>query len=132
MGFDQAKRVGVIVLTNSSISADDVGLHLIDPAVPLSKPPVARVAKAIDPALLPGYVGAYQLAPEVIIDVTLENGVLWVAATGQPKVRLLAESDSSFFIAEDDIALTFVKEGGVVTQLVLRQPGGQTAARKIR
>ncbi|MFN0181527.1 MAG: serine hydrolase [Gemmatimonadales bacterium] len=132
MGFDRSKQVGVIMLTNSSISADDVGLHLIDPAVPLSKPPVARVAKAIDPALLPLYVGAYQLAPEVIIDVTLENGALWVAATGQPKVRLLAESDSSFFIAEDDIALTFDKEGGVVTQLVLRQPGGQTPAKKIR
>ncbi len=132
MGFDQAKRIGVIVLTNSSISADDVGLHLIDPAIPLSKPPVSRVAKAIDPALLPPYVGTYQLAPEVAITVTLEEGGLFVAATGEPKVRLLAESDSSFFITEDDIGISFVKEGGVVTQLLLLQGGGKTPAKKVR
>ena len=132
MGFDESKRIGVIVLTNSSIGADDVGFHLIDPAVPLSKPPVARVAKSIDPALLPPYVGTYQLAPEINIVVTLEDGVLWAAATGQPKVRLIAESETSFFITEDDIGISFVKEGGVVTQLILRQGGGGSPAKKIR
>ena len=93
---------------------------------------MARVAKSIDPALLPPYVGTYQLAPEINIVVTLEDGVLWAAATGQPKVRLIAESDTSFFITEDDIGISFVKEGGVVTQLILRQGGGGSPAKKIR
>ncbi len=132
MGFDLAKRIGIIVLTNSTISADDVGLHLIDAAIPLSKPPVAKVAKSIDPALLPPYVGTYQLAPEMALTVTLEDGVLFVAATGQPKVKLLAESDSTFFITEDDIGVTFVAEGGTVTHLLLLQGGGKTPAKKIR
>ncbi len=132
MGFDLAKRIGVIVLTNATVSADDVGLHLIDSAIPLSKPPVAKVAKSIDPALLPPYVGTYQLLSEMALTVTLEGGVLFVAATGQPKVKLLAESDSTFFIAEDDIGISFVKEGGVVTHLLLLQGGGKTPAKKVR
>ena len=132
MGFDETKRIGVIVLTNSSISADDIGFHLIDPAVPLSKPPMARVAKEIDPALLPPYVGTYQFAPAVSLTVTLDNGALWIEATGQPKARLFAESDSSFFIAEDDIGISFVKEGAAVTQLIVHQGGGHTPAKKIR
>ena len=132
MGFDEAKRIGVIVLSNSSISVDDVGFHLIDPAVPLSKPPVARVAKSIDGSLLPQFVGTYQYAPDISIAVTLEQGALWIEATGQAKVRLIAESESSFFIAEDDIAISFVKDGGVVTQLVVHQGGGEVPAKKVR
>jgi CubicO group peptidase (beta-lactamase class C family) len=37
-GFDKAKGVGVVVLTNSAISADDIGFHLIDQGIPLSRP----------------------------------------------------------------------------------------------
>ena len=132
MGFDQAKRVGVIVLTNSSVSADDIGLHLIDPAVPLSKPPAPKVAKAIDPALLPPYVGTYQFSPDISIAVTLENGALWIQATGQSKVKLIAESERDFFIVEDDIGVTFVTEAGAVTQLLVRQGGGSTPAKRVR
>ena len=69
---------------------------------------------------------------EIILSPRLEDGALWAAATGQPKVRLIAESDSSFFITEDDIGISFVKEGGVVTRLILRQGGGGSPAKKIR
>ena len=93
---------------------------------------MARVAKAIDPAVLPPYVGTYQLTPDISITVTLETGSLFVAATGQPKVMLLAESERDFFVAEDDIGISFVSEGGTVTQLVVHQGGGHTPAKKIR
>lgn len=132
MGFDRARRIGIVVLSNSAISVDDVGLHLIDPAVPLSKPPVKRVARTIDPAVLPGYVGAYRLSPDMTLTVTLEGGSLWIAPTGQPKVRLLAETEREFFIAEDDIGIRFAVEGGVVTQLFLLQGGRSSPAPRIR
>ncbi|MBX3146189.1 MAG: beta-lactamase family protein [Gemmatimonadales bacterium] len=38
LGFDPARRVGVVILSNSAIGADDVGFHLIDPTFPLSEP----------------------------------------------------------------------------------------------
>ena len=35
IAFDPAKRIGVIVLTNFASGADDIGFHLLDPALPL-------------------------------------------------------------------------------------------------
>jgi len=35
IAFDPAKRNGVIVLTNFASGADDIGFHLLDPALPL-------------------------------------------------------------------------------------------------
>ncbi len=41
IGFDPEKGVGAVVLTNSGYSADDIGMHLINPEVPLTPAPVA-------------------------------------------------------------------------------------------
>lgn len=132
-GFDPVRRVGVVVLSNSSVSVDDVGLHLLDPAVPLTSPPPARKEVAIDPAVLPAYAGTYQLDQDVIITVTVADGALWVEATGQPKARALAESPTSFFFRESPVVIAFVKDAsGTVTELVVRQPGGEAVAKKIR
>ena len=35
IAFDAAKGIGVIVLSNSSSGADDIGFHLLDPNLPL-------------------------------------------------------------------------------------------------
>jgi CubicO group peptidase (beta-lactamase class C family) len=35
IAFDPAKRIGVIVLSNSSAGADDIGFHLLDASLPL-------------------------------------------------------------------------------------------------
>ena len=35
IAFDPTKRIGVIVLCNSSAGADDIGFHLLDPSLPL-------------------------------------------------------------------------------------------------
>ncbi len=36
MGFDPATKVGVVLLTNTAVSADNIGFHLIKPEVPLT------------------------------------------------------------------------------------------------
>ena len=42
VGFDPAKDVGVVVLTNSGHGADDIGFHLVNPASPLAPAPTKR------------------------------------------------------------------------------------------
>ena len=131
LGFDVAKRVGVILLTNSAISADDVAFHLIDSLVPLSKPPTKHAEVAIDASILPRYAGTYQVAPEFALTVTVENGALMVAATGQGKLRAYPESEKDFFVKEVDASITFVMDGGRVTGLVLHQPQGDQTAKRV-
>ena len=131
VGFDVAKRVGVILLTNSAISADDVAFHLIDSLVPLSKPPTKHAEVAIDASILPRYTGTYQVAPEFALTVTVENGALMVAATGQGKLRAYPESEKDFFVKEVDASITFVMDGGRVTGLVLHQPQGDQTAKRV-
>ena len=49
MGFDPVKHIGVVMLTNSAIAADDIGIHLIDQRAPLAGPPAAPKKEATDP-----------------------------------------------------------------------------------
>jgi CubicO group peptidase (beta-lactamase class C family) len=48
IGFSRKKSVGVVLLTNSAASLDDIALHLLDPGIPLETP---RPAGSAPPAL---------------------------------------------------------------------------------
>ena len=128
-GFVAATQTGVVVLTNSTQSADDVGFHLLDPSVPLRE---IRVPLAIDPDILGRYVGRYELAPGYVFDVTAASGQLFAQLTGQPRFRVYPESETAFYYTVVEARLTFELDGsGAVTALVLHQRGVDRRARKL-
>lgn len=87
---------------------------------------------AIDPAILDRYPGRYQLSPGFWIDVTREGEELFVQATGQPKLRILPESETRFFLEEVDAALEFHgAEGGRADSLTLFQAGQEMQGERI-
>ena len=87
----------------------------------------------VDPKLYDAYAGDYELAPNFIITVTVEDGKLMGQATGQPKAELYPSSATEFFLKVVDAQMTFVKnEQGQVTQLILHQGGRDLPAKKIR
>jgi len=134
IGFDPAREVGVVVLTNSNEGADDIGFHLLNDAIPLAaapKPGEARVEVEVDRAVLARYVGVYELAPTFKITVTLEDDGLNLQATGQPKFRIYAESDTEFFLKVVDAQISFVVADGEVTSLILHQNEADQTAKKI-
>ena len=132
-GFDLAKHIGVVVLTNSAIGADDIGFHLLDSLVPLTKPPQAHHEITVAREVLAPYVGVYEIAPNFALTVTLEGDTLWMQPTGQGKVRAHPESDHEFFITEADVQIIFVKDAnGQVTGLVLRQSGQDAPGKKVK
>ena len=136
IGFDPKTGVGVVVLHNSAGSIDDIGFHLINSQFPISKPPAPpkpRKEIAVDPSLLAGYVGEYQLAPSFALTVTREGNQLFIQATGQSKLPVFPESETDFFYKIVDAQVTFVKDtGGQVTGLVLHQGGRDVPGKKVK
>ena len=137
IGLQPSRKRGVIVMTNSTgAGADDVGMHLLDPALPLAPkpaPPKQRTAIDVRADVLNAYVGTYQLAPSFSIEVTAKDGELWARPTDQPAVRLWPESETAFFLKEVDAQVTFERDAqGRVTGLVLHQNGQNSKGAKVR
>jgi CubicO group peptidase (beta-lactamase class C family) len=67
IGFEASRKMGVVVLTNSTgAGADDIGFHLLDPDLPLTPkpaPPSKHTAIDVSGDVLARDVGKYQLAP---------------------------------------------------------------------
>src|SRR5437762_9326930 len=135
IGFDDARHSGVVVLSNSNTSVDDVGMHFVDPRLPLSPAPtkVARIEITLAPQVLDRYVGDYELAPAFHIVVTRDGGALYGQPTGQDKVQLFAEKEDEFFLKVVDAQITFTKDSsGNVTGLVLHQNGQDSPGKRVK
>jgi hypothetical protein len=132
IGFDAARHVGVVILSNSATSVDDLGFHLVDERSPLHLPPAPPAEIAQDAALLDGYVGAYSLAPSVVMSVTRSESKLYVRLTGQQRFRLFPISDSTYRIPVVDAQLEFHRDpSGRATEVVLHQGGRDSPAKRM-
>ncbi|MFN8573142.1 MAG: serine hydrolase [Gemmatimonadaceae bacterium] len=136
-GFEPSTGLGVVILTNSgNQGADDIGMHLLNPEIPLApkpQPPKQRTAITLPDETLERYVGVYELAPQFSIEVMRKGGTLFAQATGQPAFQLWPESETDFFLKDVDAQVTFVRDAnGLVTGLVLHQGGGNAPGKKVR
>jgi len=88
---------------------------------------------ALEEGILRSYVGEYRLARDFTFTVTLELPRLYVQATGQEKLEMVAESETRFFLKANDAQIEFVRGGsGPVTKAIVRQGGRVAEAIKIR
>jgi len=128
-------RVTVIVLGNvDNISAGNIARDVL--AINYGLPyqvPVERTSINVKPETLAQYVGRYQIAPEFILAITVEDGRLMTQATGQNKLEVFAESETKFFLKVVDAQLTFAKDAeGKVTHVTLHQNGQDRKAPRIQ
>jgi D-alanyl-D-alanine-carboxypeptidase/D-alanyl-D-alanine-endopeptidase len=127
-GYDPARRVGVVVLANSTENIDDIGLHLLDPTIPLA--PV-RTAIALPPEALDDYVGRYPLTPVFAITVTRKGDRLMAQATGQAAFRIWPSARDEFFLKVVDAQISFTRGAdGKVDGLILHQGGRDQRAER--
>ncbi len=133
LGCNRATGRAAVVLTNSEVGADDLGLHLVDPALPLRPPapPVRRVAIAVDAAAMDSLAGRYAFSPFVGLDVRREGTRLLVQLTNQPAVELFAEARDRWFLKVVDAQLEFERDaaGRVVAVTLVQNGMRQRAAR---
>lgn len=86
----------------------------------------------VRPDLLATYAGVYELAPGRELVVTATGDLLVVRGLGEPKLPLLAQSDTRFMSTATPTDFEFVTDAqGRVTQLIVRGDAGeQRAVRK--
>ena len=84
----------------------------------------------IDPRIFDQYVGRYQVAPGIQIEVTRQDSRLFAQITGQPPFELFASSEREFYLAVFDARMTFVVEGqGRASALIMHTDTDQRATR---
>ena len=77
------------------------------------------------------YVGSYEIAPGVALEITTADGILFLQAPGQQKISLQADPDGTFSIPMAGAKVVFEKnDSGEITGLVLNQSGMETRATK--
>ena len=121
-------RVSVIVLSNnergSSGKLSDV-LSAITFGAPYEIPK-ERKAVSVESSVLDKYAGEYQFQyPPTTFVITNENGKLMQQRNTEPKTEMFAESETKFFLKNEDIQFSFVKDAnGKVTGLIVYQGDG--------
>jgi serine-type D-Ala-D-Ala carboxypeptidase/endopeptidase len=127
MGCNRATGRAAVVLTNGSAAGvDDLGLHLVEPSLPLRPPAplAARTVVAVDTTVMDALVGSYRLAPTFSIAVTRDGAALHAQATGQQRLELVPESANRWRVRGVDAAVEFERSAdGTVVALVLVQGG---------
>jgi hypothetical protein len=104
-----------------------------EPAPRGYRPPVERKEITVAESVLRGYVGEYQLTPQLSITITLEEGRLQAQPTGQSKAALFAEAADKFFLRVVNAQVTFTRApSGEVAGLILHQGGRDQTGRKLR
>lgn len=110
IGFSPEKQLGVIVLSNSEISNDYLGLHLLDESFPMLEFSLVEVDKEI----LKNLVGTYQSNDRKYV-ITYTEEKLWIKIGDEDKKRIYPESQTKFFFTDKNqkIEFSYDKKGQV-------------------
>jgi Domain of unknown function (DUF3471) len=92
--------------------------------------PKKQVAIEIDSSILRRYLGSYELEPEFILSIRLNDNQLIGQASGQDEFELFASSETEF-LTTFNAGATFIVEDGEVNELVWHQGGTDRSARKL-
>jgi len=94
--------------------------------------PVAPKEMALEPTVLDGYAGRYQLAPGATLTITRDGTHVFAQITGQPRAEIFASGPGEFFWKVVDAQLTIeVDASGKGTAATLHQLGRDLRAPRI-
>lgn len=120
-GFDPEGKRAIVVLTNSTNGADDLGFHWLNNVYPLKS---LQKSITLEAGKLKEYEGVYEITPQFKITVTAEGTSLKAQATGQPQFSLYAEAVDKFFLKVVPAKIDFGRDDtGKVVKLTLFQNG---------
>ena len=98
-----------------------------------SRVPTERTSINVNSRIYDDYVGQYDIASNVLLDITKEGEKLMSQTTGQAKMELLPESEIEFFIKGFTAQFVFVRDGtGKVTKLIINQEGQRVTINRVK
>jgi hypothetical protein len=128
--WNAEKKLGVVVLADSGMIFDRVGLELLrllEGETPkLDLPRVVEVA----PEKLDRLVGFYALDEKTDVSVVREGTVLYTQISGQSRFRLFPESETEFRLRAVEARVVFQLTRDKATALVIHQNGRETPAKR--
>ncbi len=130
------ERTTIVLLSNNG-QTDVQSLTRSIARIYLGDKMVAPQAKLkIDPAALASFAGKYESegppAPNLAIEITLENGDLYITSALRPKAKLLAQSATEFLVGESTATVTFkTNEKGAVKGLAIKTRMGVIDAKRL-
>ena len=78
----------------------------------------------LEPLVLDGYIGTYQLKPGVFVVISREGAHLYAQITGQQKFELFAENETDFSSTAANAKASFTTDNtGRSTDIEIRQDG---------
>lgn len=132
MYYDRGAQLGVVLFRNvigGKENPDRLAVDILSRLVDASK---QHTAISLDPKVLDGYIGRYELAPKFIMTITREGSQLFTQATGQQRIEVFAESDREFFVKAFDAQISFETDArGHATVMILHQGGMNVRAKRI-
>ena len=125
-------RCDVVFLTNAAVSVDDIGMHLMNPLVPVGRPMLAsRATVALPTEALERLVGEYVLTPTMRLVISRLGDALHGQVTGQARLPLSATAADRFSVPAAGAELTFdLGAPGPARRLTLRQAGSAVTAER--
>lgn len=131
-GFNVKSGTGVVVLSNTANSVDDIGFHLLDPESKLAswEKPLKHIE--MDSSMYDDYVGRYLLIDKNVLTISREENRLYAQITDRLKFEIYPETENKFFSKILNVRMTFFKnDSGKVIYLMLYQDDEDQQAMKL-
>ena len=129
IGFRTDRQQALVLLANSAQDLSALGMAWLEqrPPPPLQPPPPPPP----NAAQLAAYPGLYQVrgGEEIIVRATAEG--FSAQLRGQPSVRLRADAEDVFDAGAEGLGISFQREAGKVTSLVLNRDGANFLAQRL-
>jgi serine-type D-Ala-D-Ala carboxypeptidase/endopeptidase len=127
----QRKRAVVLLRDTALISVRDfgsLGLHLLDPSMPVGAP---RIAATADAKLIEALVGRYRLRSGLGVELRRKGNALTIQADGQPEFEMGYDSAGDFYPLEFDALLRPTRKADGTYTLIWFQLGAVLEAERI-
>lgn len=127
--MDVENRRAAITLADAAGGFDDLALRMVDGSAPLLS---ARRQVALDLPAAQTAAGRYELLPNFVLELSVDERRLYAQATGQGRFELLQDSRGDYYAQVADILVRVERDGaGRATALTLMQGGGVLSARRL-